>query len=123
MLARQGAKMKVKKSIINTVRAEKASWSPEEIDKWIEARLRDLRKSSPSLWQFVADAQKELFQHVCEVSTREKHTEGFCPAEEARRHLLMRLLELTQMYEAQSEVEQLEKLWKTRRTQDRTNDI
>lgn len=105
--------MKPRKNIINTVRAEKEGWSAEKTDAWVDARLGQLKKSSPSLWQFLADAQYELFQHVCEVSTREKHAEGFCPAEEARRHLLLRLLELTEIYEAQADVEQLEKLWKT----------
>jgi len=104
--------MKVRKSIINTVRAEKEGWSTEETDAWVNQKLRQLRRSSPSLFQFLADAQYELFQHVCEVSTKEKHAEGFCPAEEARRHLLLRLLELTEIYEAQGDVEQLDKLWK-----------
>jgi hypothetical protein len=103
--------MKFKNDIIKTVRAEKDGWSSKEIGDWVEAKLEELKKTSPALWQFVEDSQHELFQRVCEVSS-EEHREGICPAEEARQYLLLRLVELIEILKAHTEVEELRKLWK-----------
>ncbi|MDP2718305.1 MAG: hypothetical protein Q8P44_00510 [Dehalococcoidia bacterium] len=103
--------MKLNANLIKSITAGKQGWSREEINSWIRDSLADLKTSSPELWQFIDSSQEDLFKSICNDGSDESNRA--CPADEARRFLLLRLLELAEVFNAQLQIEELDKLWKT----------
>jgi hypothetical protein len=101
--------MKYRKGLINRIQTEKVGWSNADIDSWIENKMAELKETCPDLWQFIKDAREEIFHSMCPKTRAE--AEDSCPAEMTWRHVLLKLLELIEVFKAQEEIEELERLW------------
>lgn len=98
--------MKDIKILIDQIQQEKTGWSDAEVDSWIEKKMAELEKAHPYLYKFLKESKEEIFKRACHEAP-----ENMCPAEAASRYLLLKLLEVIELFKAKEEIEKIELLF------------